>query len=142
MKLKIIIFALAAMLIIAGCAGPKSGVSTSGTEKIFASAKEAYDSGLSLKCGATAGVTTMNMYFSNKNIKTEGIGPAQTTYTLLTADNRYYVWANPPLPGKAMISLSGDSVDQSRYALLNAPLGPQIPCTEQEIDPSFFEPPK
>ena len=137
-----IIFVLAIMLLIAGCTGSKSSVSSSETEKIFASAKEAYDSGLSLKCGATAGTTTMNMYFSDKNIKTEAIQPAQTAYTLITADNRYYTWANPPFPGKAMISLSGDSVEQSRYTLLNIPLGPNIPCIEQPLDSSFFEPPK
>ncbi len=139
MKLKsMIILALivALMLIIAGCTGSKSGSLTS--EKTFASMKEAYDSGLSLKCTGKASVYTMNLYFSNKNIKTESIGPAQTIYQIITSDDHAYMWSSAS-PEK-LVSISGDGAKQTRTAFLNGPL--TIPCTEQLLDPSLFEPPK
>ena len=139
MKTKfIIIFALAALLILAGCTSQGSGSQTVSGQKTFKSIKDAYDSGLSLKCSGTSGVYTVNMYFSNKNIRSESIGPAQTIYQVITKDNHYYSWMSTS-PEK-VISMSGDGVNQPRNALLNGPL--TIPCTEQAIDSSLFEPPK
>lgn len=143
MKLNFVILFLAAVLMIAGCASQSGGSQASAsqapaTPKTFASMKEAYDSGLSLKCTGKTSVYTMNLYFSNKNIKTESIGPAQTIYQIITNDDHYYSWMSTS--PKKVVSLSGEDVQQSRNALLNSPL--TIPCTEQAIDSSLFEPPK
>jgi len=148
MKLNFVILFLAAVLIIAGCASQTSGSQTNGsqanvsqapaTSKTFVSTKEAYDSGLSLKCTGKVSVYTINYYFSNKNIRKESIGLEQTLYQIITNDNHYYSWMSTS-PEKSE-SISGDYAKQFRNTFISEPF--TTSCTEQSVDSSLFEPPK
>ena len=143
MKRFFVLFAIIAIVIIAGCVGQNETQTEtqepqSGKNYEFATLEEAYDSGIELKCEIKTEVVRISYYIADMNIRVELSGPAGIAYQIFTKTNEYHSWSNLV---DGVVTLSDSSVERSRKQLFLTPFK-DIECFQQSISNSMFEPPE